>query len=242
MLKTTNKKTIISAEILPYDKRSVWLQRAAGRWGKCCWPQWCRGLHPFGDSLGVMLCPEDPDHSNQAEKRSGSCSFIWLSRWSTAAVRSEKRRAESAEVKPPQQGMAQIEVLPHRHPARYLNHISQAWKDSPCSPQDRWRWTSSREADEMQVKKNKRNQAESYNFSALFETKAKTFCLHAATWARSLINPRCLCLWGVKSEGSCPLWPRGSAEPYRLEDPRDLTALSHKIRCCIYSVAPKFKS
>lgn len=83
----------------------------------------------------------------------------------------------------------------------------------------------------------KENQTESYNFSALCKTKAKTFCLHAATWARSLINPRCSCLWGVTSEGSCPLWPRASVELYWVEDRRDLTALSHKIRWCIYSVA-----
>lgn len=37
-----NKQTkkISPAEILPSDKRSAWLQQAAGRWGKCCWPQW----------------------------------------------------------------------------------------------------------------------------------------------------------------------------------------------------------
>lgn len=40
-----------------------------------------------------------------------------------------------------------------------------------------------------------------------FETKAKTLCLHAATWAWSLITPRCSRLGGVKSEGSCPLLP-----------------------------------
>lgn len=54
--------------------------------------------------MASALCPEDPDHSTQAEKRSGSCSFIWLNRWSRAAMaRSERRRVESSEVKPPQQ-------------------------------------------------------------------------------------------------------------------------------------------
>ena len=36
-------------------------------------------------------------------KRSGSCLFIWLKLWGRAAVSREKRRAESAELKPPQQ-------------------------------------------------------------------------------------------------------------------------------------------
>lgn len=80
---------------------------------------------------------------------------------------------------------------------------------------------------------------ESYNLSALFETKARTFCCPHGF--RSLINPMCSCLGGVKSEGSCPLWPRGSADLCRAEDPRGLTALSHRIKCCICSVAQNSK-
>lgn len=85
---------------------SWWQERSlirAGGTGVRCWPQWWRALHPVGYGLDMTLCPDDPDHRNQPEKRSGSCSFIWLNRWSRAAVRSEKRRVESAEVKPPQQ-------------------------------------------------------------------------------------------------------------------------------------------
>lgn len=51
--------------------------------------------------------------------------------------------------------MAQIKVLPHRHPARYLNHISQGWKDSPpplptrilrMDEQQGGRWNAGKEA------------------------------------------------------------------------------------------------
>lgn len=90
------------------------------------------------------------------------------------------------------------------------------------------RWNTGKE-------KKRGRETESYNFSFFVKTKAKTFCLQADTWAHSLINPMCSCLWGVKSEGSCPMWPQGSAELCGADDPRDLTVLSHKITCCIYS-------
>lgn len=137
--------------------------------------------------------------------------------------------------------MAQIKVHPHRQPARYLDHISQAWKDSSCSPQDPWRCMSSREAHEMQVKTKKGNRKRVATFFFVWN-KGQDFlsaCSH--TGSLSLINPMCSCLWGVKSEGSCPLCPQGSTEQRRVEDPCEPTALSHQITCCIYSVGLKFK-
>lgn len=57
-------------------------------------------------------------------------------------------------------------------------------------------------------------QTESSNFSLHHERqKAKTPCPRTATWARSLINPRCWSLRGVKSERSWPcVAPGGSSE------------------------------
>lgn len=129
--------------------------------------------------------------------------------------------------------MAQIKVLPRHRPARYLNHISQAWKDSPCSPPDRWRWTSSREADKMGEKRKRYKE----KLFCSVQDKGQTFCLRATTWARLLINPRCSCLRGVKSEGSCPLWPQANTEPTRVKDPGDP---SGEIRRCIYFASWRF--
>lgn len=138
--------------------------------------------------------------------------------------------------------MAQIKVHPHRQPARHLNHISQAWKDSSRSPQDTLKMCEQQVGTWNAGKgEKKETERDLQLLFFLFETKAKTFYLHAATLAVSLINPMCSCLWGVKSEGSCPLWPRGSAERCRVEGPRDPTALSHQITRCIYSVGLKFK-
>lgn len=98
-------------------------------------------------------------HRSQAENRSAALFLIWPNQSGRTALKKVKEeRVESHAGKTQQQSMAQIEVLPHRHPACYLKHISQAWKDSPCSPQDHWRWTSSRAADEMQVNQRKNRQ------------------------------------------------------------------------------------
>lgn len=87
----------------------------------------------------------------------------------------------------------------------------------------------------------KEEQKETGNYTYTFfsfKTKAKSFLSACkTTWTESLINPMCSCLWGVKSERSCPMWPQGSAGLCRVEDPGDLTALSHKIPCCVYSLA-----
>lgn len=98
-----NKQTNISpAEILPFDKRSAWY--SSERPGDECVVDRSDGEAYILSEMASALRPEDPDHSTRAEKRSGSCSFIWLNRWSRAAmVRSERRRVESSEVKPPQQ-------------------------------------------------------------------------------------------------------------------------------------------
>lgn len=106
----------------------------------------------------AVLYPEHPD--TEARLKTGQQLFFFFFNL-TESVRqngtkeSERREGRIACRKTQLQSMAQIEALPHRHPACYLKHISQAWKDSPCSPQDHWRWTSSRAADEMQVNQRK---------------------------------------------------------------------------------------
>lgn len=110
--KQINKKAS-PVEMLPYDKRRTWLDWAPLMWGKCCWLQWQRGWHPVGDVSR---------QSNWAKRRSGSCFFIWPNCWCRMVVRKVVNN---------KQGMAQIEVLPHRQPACYLRHIIQAWKDPP---------------------------------------------------------------------------------------------------------------
>lgn len=99
----------------------------------------------------AAIYPDDPDRESRL--KTGQQLFFNLTESvrQNSAKESEKGRAESLAVKLQQQRMAQIEALPHRHPARCLKHISQAWKDSPCSPQDHWRWTSSGAEDEKQV-------------------------------------------------------------------------------------------
>lgn len=140
---------------------------------------------------------------------------------------------ESLGVKLQQQSMAQIEVLPHRHPACYLKHISQAWKDSPCSPQDHWRWMSSRAADEMQVNQRKKK-AKSCKTSA--PNPVQNF-LPPCSLRIDLINSSCWCLWGVKSEERHPWWPRASSELH----PRDLIVLSNEIERGVYSAVLRSK-
>lgn len=103
----------------------------------------------------AALYPEDPDRESRL--KTGQQLFFNLTESvrQNSAKESEKWREESLAVK--LQRMAQIEVLPHRHPACCLKHISQAWKDSPCSPQDHWRWTSSGAEDEKQVNQREKN-------------------------------------------------------------------------------------
>lgn len=81
--KQQNKQNISAIEMLPDDKR----------WGKSCWPQRWQAQHPAGDGLRVTFCPEDLDHGSQYERRSGSCSFIWLNCWSRAPARSGKKES-----------------------------------------------------------------------------------------------------------------------------------------------------
>lgn len=114
-------------------------------------------------------------HRSLAENRSAALFLIWPNQSGRTALKKVKEeRVESHAVKTQQQSMAQIEVLAHRHPACYLKHISQAWKDSPCSPQDHWRWTSSRAADEMQVNQRKKQTKVA---KSLHQTESKTFCM-----------------------------------------------------------------
>lgn len=67
--------------------------------------------------------------------------------------------------------MAQIKVLPHHHPARYLNYISQAWIDFPVPHKTSEDGRAAGGADEIQVKKNKLEQAGCYNFSYFVQDK-----------------------------------------------------------------------
>lgn len=150
-----------------------------------------------------------------AEKRSGSCSFIWQDRRGRAAVDRENKTCKNKKKVEPGRGAPLCRRLAK------LKHICQSWKDHAHphhhrhhhSSQDHRRWTSSGEADETQVNQGS-NRRKSSSFSFHRERqKAKTPCPHAATWAQSLINPRCWCLRGVKSERSWPcVAPEGSRE------------------------------
>lgn len=74
----------------------------------------------------AVLYPEDPDRESRL--KTGHQLFFNLTESvrQNSAEESEKGRVESLAKKLQQQRMAQIEVLPHRHPACYLKHISQA--------------------------------------------------------------------------------------------------------------------
>lgn len=215
--------------MLPCDKRRTWLEWTPWMWGTCCWLRWQRGWHPVGDVSR---------HSNWAKRRSGSCSFIWLNRSSRMVVRKVGKRTEaSAEVKLQQQTRYGPDWGAPPSSACVLSEPHYSGLKRPSLPAFQ-KTTEDGQAAGRQINQ-KKKQTESYNFSTVGKTKAKTFCLHASTRARPLINPRCWCLGGVKSEGSCPLWPRGSTELYWVDDWRDLTALSPRIRRYIYSVSWK---
>lgn len=74
----------------------------------------------------AVLYPEDPDRESRL--KTGHQLFFNLTESvrQNSAEESEKGRVESLAKKLQQQRMAQIEVLPHRHPVCYLKHISQA--------------------------------------------------------------------------------------------------------------------
>lgn len=212
--------------MLPYDK--TWLEWALWMWSKCCWLQWQRGWHPVGD----VSRP-----SNWAKRRSGSCSFIWLNRWGRMVARKvEKRRVASAEVKLQQTRYGPDWGAPPS-PACMLSAPHHSGLKRPSLP------AFQKTTEDGQAAGGQINQKKETDWKLqLFYTgqdKGQDICVHAATRARPLINPRCSCLGGVKSEGSWPLWPQGSAELYWVDDWKDLTALSPRIRRYIYSVAWK---